>query len=122
IRVLSEAEAISATLGDRILEAEILRGLAKAHMLLEDLEAARGYVARSVAIFEQARSKPFLGVALRTLAEIEARRGEEGRRPADAAYRRSLSLFEELGNEIELAHTCQSFAAHLESITSADDR
>ena len=122
IRVLSDAERISATLGDRILEAEILRGLAKAHMLLENLEAARGYVARSVAIFEQARSKPFLGVALRTLAEIEARRGEEGRRPADAAYRRSLALFEELGNEIELARTCQSFATHLESITSPDDR
>lgn len=118
IAVLSEAERISATLGDRILEAEILRGLAKAHMLLTDLEAARSYVGRSVALFEQARSKPFLGVALRTLAEVEAA-GESG--GADDAYRRALALFEELGNEVELARTCESFAAYLTRVTPADD-
>lgn len=122
IRVLSEAERISATLGDRILEAEILRGLAKAHALVRDVEAARDYVGRSVALFEKARGKPFLGVALRTLAEVEAQRGAEGRRAADEAYRRSLALFEELGNEVEIARTCTSFASHLERVTPPDDR
>lgn len=122
IAVLSEAERISATLGDRILEAEILRGLAKAHMLLEDVAAARGYVERSVTLFEQARSKPFLGVALRTLAEVEAAGGwgGEGHRKAEEAYRQSLALFEELGNEVELARTCESFAAFLGRTADGD--
>ncbi len=124
IRVLSEAERISAHLGDRILEAEILRGLAKAHQLLQDLDAARGYITRSVALFEQARSKPFLGVALRTLAEVESASGpgQDGGRTAEDAYRQSLALFEELGNEVELARTCDSYAAFLERIVSPDDR
>ena len=120
ISVLQEAERISATLGDRILEAEILRGLAKSHMFLQDHPAAHAYVTRSVALFEQARSKPFLGVALRTLAEIEAARGEEGHLDADKAYRQSMALFEELGNEVELAKTCERFAAFLERTAPND--
>jgi tetratricopeptide (TPR) repeat protein len=122
IAVLSEAERISATLGDRILEAEILRGLAKAHTLLQDLDAARDYISRSVALFEQARSKPFLGLALRTLAEVEAAGvwGGEGHRKAEEAYRKSLEIFEELGNEVEIANTCQSFAAFLDLTAQGD--
>jgi tetratricopeptide (TPR) repeat protein len=124
ISVLSHAERISSTLGDRILEAEILRGLAKAHMLLEDLPSAHSYVTRSVALFEQARSKPFLGVALRTLAEVEAASGtsEEGWRKAEEAYRHALAIFEELGNEVELARTCESYARFLEVGAHPDDR
>lgn len=124
IGILSEAERISATLGDRILEAEILRGLAKAHLLLQDVPAAHAYVARSVALFEKARSKPFLGMALRTLAEVEARTEatEEAGKRAETAYRRALALFEELGNEVELARTCESFVAFLEPRTREDDR
>ncbi|MGA1551491.1 MAG: hypothetical protein ACO38A_05340, partial [Ilumatobacteraceae bacterium] len=49
--------------------AEILRGLAKAHNLAHDFSTARDYIARSIALFEQARGKPFLGVAFRTLGE-----------------------------------------------------
>ncbi|HEY8432305.1 MAG TPA: tetratricopeptide repeat protein, partial [Sandaracinaceae bacterium] len=124
IAILSQAERISATLGDRILEAEILRGLAKAHLLLQDVPAAHAYVTRSVALFEKARSKPFLGVALRTLAEVEARTEppEEARKKAESAYRRALALFEELGNEVELARTCESFADFLEPLVGEHDR
>lgn len=120
IAVLQEAERISATLGDRILEAEILRGLAKSHMFLQDHAAAHAYITRSVSLFEQARSKPFLGTALRTLAEVEASRGAEGHLDADKAYRQSMAIFEELGNEVELAKTCERFAAFLERIAPND--
>jgi tetratricopeptide (TPR) repeat protein len=118
IRVLKQAEEISATLGDRILEGEILRGLAKAHMLIHDIKLAREYVTRSVELFEEARGKPFLGVALRTQAEIYAAAGWGGgddHKLAKDAFERSLRLFEELGNEVELAQTCESYAAFLES-------
>lgn len=115
IAVLSKAEEISANLGDRILEAEILRGLAKAHLLTRDQAAAEGYVRRSVRLFEGARSKPFLGVALRTLAEVHAASAEDGAgAKAEEAYRRSLALFAELGNEVEEARTCTSFAQFIE--------
>lgn len=122
IAILSKAEEISATLGDRILEAEILRGLAKAHLLLTDHAAAKGYIERSVALFEAARSKPFLGVALRTLAEVQAASGaEDAWRDAEQAYRHSQALFEELGNEVELARTCLSFAEFLEGVWRGTD-
>lgn len=122
IGILSKAEAISATLGDRILEAEILRGLAKAHLLLGDHASAKAYVERSVALFEAARSKPFLGVALRTLAEVHAASGaEDAWRDAEQAYLQSQALFEELGNEIELARTCLSFAEFLEAVWRGSD-
>ncbi len=115
IRGLQQAEEISATLGDRILEGEILRGLAKAHMLSHELSAARDYIGRSIALFEQARSKPFLGVALRTLGEIGAAAGWGGEehQQARAAFERSIALFEELGNDLELAHGCRAYAALL---------
>ncbi len=124
ISVLSHAERISASLGDRILEAEILRGLAKAHLLRQDLPSSHGYITRSVALFEQARSKPFLGVALRTLAEVEAAidTSDDGSRRAEEAYRHALALFEELGNEVEIGRTCESYAAFLQARARPDDR
>jgi tetratricopeptide (TPR) repeat protein len=115
IRVLKQAEDLSATLGDTILEGEILRGLAKAHMLVHDIKLAREYVLRSVELFEESRGKPFLGVALRTQAEILAAAGWGGddHRLAKDSWERSLRIFEELGNDVELANTCGSYANFL---------
>ena len=115
IRVLGQADEISATLGDRILEGEVLRGLAKAHMLVHDMQVARDYIRRSIEAFEAARGKPFLGVALRTQAEILAAAGwgGEDHRQAKESFERSLALFKELGNEIEIARTCEGYAAFL---------
>lgn len=115
IRVLKEAEDISTTLGDRLLEAEILRGLAKAHMLIHDISTARDYITRSVALFEQARGKPYLGVALRTLGEIAAAGGwgGEDHKRAREAFERSIRLFEELGNDVELGRSCKACADFL---------
>ncbi len=117
IAVLKKAEAISSTLGDRILEAEILRGLAKAHMLVHDISAARDFIGRSIELFERARSKPFLGVALRTAGEIAAAGGwgGEGHDRAKDAFEQSVRIFEELGNDVELAKSCETFAAFLEA-------
>ncbi|MCB9633674.1 MAG: tetratricopeptide repeat protein [Sandaracinus sp.] len=116
IATLTEAEQISRTLGDRILEGEILRGLAKAHNLAHDFTTARDYIARSIVLFEQARGKPFLGVAFRTLGEITAAAGWGGEDHAHAreAFRKSIALFEELGNQIELARSLEAHAVFLE--------
>lgn len=117
IRVLKQAEDLSSSLGDRILEGEILRGLAKAHMLVHDYALARDYIAASVDLFEQARGKPFLGVALRTRAEIIAAAGWGGEHKLKAveSFRKSIAIFEELGNEIELAASCDALAKFLDA-------
>lgn len=117
IAVLQKAEAISSSLGDRILEAEILRGLAKAHMLTHDIRAARDFIGRSIEIFERTRSKPFLGVALRTAGEIAAAGGWGGddHQRAKDAFEQSIRIFEELGNSVELAKSCLAYAAFLEA-------
>ena len=125
IKGLQQAEDISSTLGDRILEGEILRGLAKAHMMVHDMRTARDYIARSIQLFEQARSKPFLGVALRTFGEIGAAAGwgGEDHQHARDAFERSVALFEELGNDMELARSCRAYSAFLLSgETVADEQ
>jgi tetratricopeptide (TPR) repeat protein len=117
IATLREAEHLSASLGDRILEGEILRGLAKAHLLTHDVSAAKGLISRSVALFEQAKAKAFLAVALRTAGEIEQDAGwggGEAHTRARQLFDRSIQLLEELGNEVDLARSCLALAAFLE--------
>jgi tetratricopeptide (TPR) repeat protein len=116
IQTLREAEATSASLGDRILEGEILRGLAKAHMLTNDLAEARALITRSIELFEQAKGRPFLAVALRTAGEIEQASGwgGESHLRARQAYMRSIQVLEELGNESELARSSLALASLLE--------
>lgn len=119
IEVLREAEAMSSMLGDRILEGEILRGLAKAHMMTKDIKAARELIDRSIELFEQAKGKPFLGVALRTAGEIEAAGGwggdSAGGGRAKQHFEASIRLFEGLGNQVELARSCIAYAQFLAS-------
>jgi len=122
IKVLKQAEGLSSTLGDRILEGEILRGLAKAHMLIHDYTTARDYGARSVALFEESRGRPFLGVALRTQAEIYAAAGWGGGDDhvhARTCFERSIQIFEELGNDVELARSCLKYAEFIEASPDA---
>ncbi len=116
IKLLKEAEEISASLGDRIIEGEVLRGLSKAHMLVHDYSVARDYIARSIELFEEARGKPFLGVALRTAGEIAAAAGWGGDDHSRAKdhFEKSVELFEELGNDIELARSLEAYAKFME--------
>lgn len=124
IEVLREAETLSDSLGDRILEGEILRGLAKAHMLTNHIAEARDFIERSVRLFTEAKGKPFLGVALRTAGEIEAA-GQSGlgdgsdQRKARGYFADALAIFEELGNQVELARTCIAYASFLDADPSA---
>jgi tetratricopeptide (TPR) repeat protein len=118
IEVLREAERLSSTLGDRILEGEILRGLAKAHMLTNHIAEARDFIGRSIQRLTEAKGKPFLGVALRTAGEIESAGGwgdGDDHKKARSHFADALTIFEDLGNQVELARTCLAYAAFLES-------
>ncbi|AUX24684.1 hypothetical protein SOCEGT47_052230 [Sorangium cellulosum] len=115
VRVLQEAEELCDELGDRLGLAEARRALGKAHMLRGDLEKARDSISRAVDLFASVRSKVHLGVALRTLGEITAAGGwgSAHTKSARAYFARSVSIFEETGNELELARTFQAYARFL---------
>ena len=122
IEVLREAERLSEGLGDLILEGEILRGLAKAHLLARDETRAREYIDAAIDRFERAGGEPFLGVALRTFAEISAEAGwggEEHER-AQQAFERAMAIFEQLGNDVELLRTAEAYASFLERHAASD--
>lgn len=115
VRLLEEAEGIAATVGDRMQEADTLRSLAKARAHIGDLAGAHADVSRAIELFERAGSNPQLGVALRTLGEIAAAGDWEGKPALDPAelFERSSGIFQEIGNDPELARSYHAYADYL---------
>ncbi len=115
IDVLRQAEELCDELGDKLGLAEALRGLGKAYMLQGDLVRARDCIGRAVDLFASVRSKVHLGSALRTLGEITAAGGWGAAHTKSAReyYARSVAIFEQTGNEIELARTYRVYARFL---------
>ena len=117
IEVLRKAETLCDELGDKIGLADALRGLGKAYLLQGDLAHARDCISRAVDIFAAARSKVHLGSALRTLGEITAAGGWGAAHTKSAReyYARSVAIFEQTGNEVELARTFRVYAKFLKA-------
>lgn len=115
IEILAQAESLCDELGDKLGLAEALRGLGKAHLLHGDLAKARDCIGRAVDLFAAVRSKVHLGVALRTLGEITAAGGwgSVHTKSAREYFARSVAIFEQTGNEVELARTFTAFARFL---------
>ena len=115
IEILRQAEELCDELGDKLGLAEALRGLGKAYMLQGDLVRARDCIGRAVDLFASVRSKVHLGSALRTLGEITAAGGWGAAHTKSAReyYARSVAIFEQTGNEIELARTYRVYARFL---------
>ncbi|MCU0691008.1 MAG: tetratricopeptide repeat protein [Polyangiaceae bacterium] len=113
---LRQAVELCEDLNDRLGLAEALRPLGMAYMQKNEISKARECISRAVDIFAAARSRVHLGQALRTLGEITAGGGwgpEHAGRARDY-LRQSIAIFEEIGNELELARTLQSYADFLE--------
>jgi tetratricopeptide (TPR) repeat protein len=117
IEVLRQAEELCDELGDKLGLAEALRGLGKAHMLQGDLVRARECIGRAVDLFASVRSKVHLGSALRTLGEITAAGGWGAAHTKSAReyFARSVAIFEQTGNEVELARTFKVYARFLKT-------
>jgi tetratricopeptide (TPR) repeat protein len=113
IEILEQAATMFEELGDKLGLAEAVRGLGKAHLHLKDLPKARANISRSVELFTAVRSKVHLAVALRTLGEVTAAGGwgPEHTRKARDYFLRAIKIFEEIGNEVELARSYRSYAA-----------
>lgn len=117
IDILRHAEELCDELGDKLGLGEVLRGLGKAYMLQGDLVRARDCIGRAVDLFASVRSKVHLGTALRTLGEITAAGGWGAAHTKSAReyYARSVAIFEQTGNDAELAHTYNVYASFLRS-------
>lgn len=115
IEVLKQAEGQLDELGDKLGLADALRAMGEAYLAAGDLVKARDCIGRSVDLFATVRSKVQLGIALRTLGEITAAGGwgASHTRSAREYFSRSVEIFMQTGNEIELARTYASYARFL---------
>ena len=115
VKQLRQAEEIADELGDKLGLAEAVRGLGKAYLAQREYTKARECIARAVDIFREIQSKVQLGVALRTLGEVMAAgsAGGDDVMTARAHLLQSIWIFEEIGNDVELARSCRVYAAVL---------
>ncbi|HSO35176.1 MAG TPA: tetratricopeptide repeat protein [Labilithrix sp.] len=109
---LKQAEEIADELGDKMGLAEAVRGLGKAYLAQREYTKARECTARAVEIFREIQSKVQLGVALRSLGEVMAAgsAGGDDLLTARAHLLQSIWIFEEIGNDVELARSCRVYA------------
>lgn len=116
IGVLMRAEGLCDELGDRLKLAETLRSLGKAYLMQSDLDKARECIGRAVDLFASVRSKVHLAAALRTLGEITAAGGWGSAHTTSAReyFDRAVAIFEQSGNEVELARTFKTYARFLQ--------
>jgi len=112
---LKQAEDLADELGDKLGLAEAVRGLGKAYMAQREYIKARECIGRAVQIFTEIQSKVQLGIALRSLGEVSAAgsAGGEGLKAARDYLHQSMRIFEEAGNEVELARSYRAFATLL---------
>jgi tetratricopeptide (TPR) repeat protein len=112
IGMLKQAEDLADELGDRLGLAEAVRGLGKAYLARREYTKARECTRRAVELFSETESKVQLGVALRSLGEVTtaATAGGDGLRDAADHLQRSIAIFEEVGNDVELARSCRAYA------------
>ena len=92
-----------------------LRGLGKAYMLKGDLPKARDCISRAVDLLASARSKVNLGHGAAHARRDHGRR-RLGQRPHQSAreyFARAVSIFEQSGNDVELARTFKVFSRFL---------
>ncbi len=119
IHYLRQAEEIAEELGDRMGLAEAERGLGKAYLAQGEYGKAREATQRAVDIFREIQNKVQLGVALRSLGEVIAAGAVavevtlEEILSARAHLLQSVWIFEEIGNDVELARSCRVYATLL---------
>jgi tetratricopeptide (TPR) repeat protein len=121
VALLKQAEDLADELGDRIGLADARRGLGVAFAARREFRKSRDCLRRAVDLLTEAESKVKLGTALRALGEVTAE-GVLGSSPGEGApandalkeavdhLKRSIAIFEEVGNEVELARSCSAYA------------
>jgi tetratricopeptide (TPR) repeat protein len=115
IGLLKQAVDIADEMGDKLGLAEAVRGLGKAYLARREYTKAREFTQRALELFSATGSRVQLGVALRSLGEVTAAASAGGAelRDAEEHLKKSMAIFEEVGNEVELARSCRAYAVLL---------
>jgi tetratricopeptide (TPR) repeat protein len=118
--VLKEAEGLCDGLGDKMHLAEAKRVLAAVYLRQGELRRARESIRHAVDLFGQVRSKARLAAAVRTLGEITAAGawGKDHEVKAVDYFMRSIAIFKEIGNELEVARSYRAFSRY---VTTAEE-
>lgn len=109
---LAQASELAQAFGDRLLQSEAARLLAEVYLQMGDLKAARTEARRALELAEKVGSRPYAGMAHRVLGTILARGGitDEDKASAEEHLQKSIEILGEVGHELELGRSYQSYA------------
>jgi tetratricopeptide (TPR) repeat protein/type II secretory pathway predicted ATPase ExeA len=110
LSLFKQAEDLADELGDRVGLAETRIGLGRAYAARRDFAKAHEQVQRAVELFTEAESKLKLGAAFRALGAITAAANPDAWSQGADHLKRSIAIFEELGNDVELARSFRAYA------------
>ena len=119
---LAQASELAQTFGDRLLQSEAARLLAEVYLQMGDLKAARTEARRALELAEKVGSRPYAGMAHRVLGTVLARGGitDEDKAAAEEHLQQSIEILGEVGHELELGRSYQSYADILHARGDAD--
>ena len=109
---LAQASELAQTFGDRALQSEAGRLLAEVYLQMGDLRAARTEARRALELAEKVGSRTYAGMAHRVLGTILSKGGitDEDKALADRHLQRSIEILGDVGHELELGRSYQSYA------------
>ena len=109
---LAQASELAQAFGDRALQSEAGRLLAEVYIQMGDLKAARTEARRALELAEKVGSRASTGMAHRVLGTVLARGGisDEDKAQADLHLQKSIEILGEVGHELELGRSYQSYA------------
>jgi tetratricopeptide (TPR) repeat protein len=119
---LAQASELAQTFGDRALQSEAARLLAEVYAQMGDLKAARTEARRALELAEKVGSRTYAGMAHRVLGTILAKGGitDEDKQQADVHLQKSIEILGDVGHELELGRSYQSYADLLHERGDAD--
>jgi tetratricopeptide (TPR) repeat protein len=109
---LAQASELAQTFGDRALQSDAARLLAEVYAQMGDLRAARTEARRALELAEKVGSRTYAGMAHRVLGTILAKGGitDEDKQQADQHLQKSIEILGDVGHELELGRSYQSYA------------
>jgi tetratricopeptide (TPR) repeat protein len=114
---LAQASELAQSFGDKLLQSEAARLLAEVFVQLGNLRAARTEARRALELAEKVGSRPYAAMAHRVLGTVIARGGitDEDKAQSDAHFTKAIEILGEVGAEMELGFTFESYAHVLQA-------
>jgi len=119
---LAQASQLAQSFGDRLLQSEAACLLAEVYLQMGNLKAARTEARRALDLADKVGSPAAAGNAHRVLGTVLAKAGygDDDRQRADEHLQKSIEILGEVGNELELGRSYQSYADILSQRGDAD--